>query len=84
MNIKQTNPKTSTNALTGNPLLLKISTTLLPTPPVAPATSMIPEVSISLTGSSVVDPLVSFSNTDETNFTSQNKRKQSITLNFFY
>lgn len=72
MNIKETNIKVSTNALTGNPLLLKISTTLLPTPPVAPATSMIPEVSISLSGSSV-DPLVSFSNTDETNFTSQQK-----------
>lgn len=63
----------STKALTGNPLFLKISTTLLPTPPVAPATSMIPEVPISVTGSSV-DPLVSFSNTDETNFTS---KKQS-------
>lgn len=40
----------NTSARTDNPLLRKISTTLLPTPPVAPATRMIPEESIDFTG----------------------------------
>ncbi|GMP74238.1 hypothetical protein CsSME_00031708 [Camellia sinensis var. sinensis] len=40
-----------TNNRTGNPFLRKMLTTLLPTPPVAPATSTIPEVSIAFTGS---------------------------------
>lgn len=41
----------STNTRTGSPFFLNTSTTLLPTPPVAPATNMIPDVSIDFTAS---------------------------------
>lgn len=56
-----------TKTLTGNPFFLKTSTTLLPTPPVAPATRMIPEVSIGLTGSLGAGP-VNFSTRKSKNF----------------
>lgn len=50
--------KPHTNTLTGNPLFFKTSTTLLPTPPVAPATKTIPEASIDLSGTGSVDDLL--------------------------
>lgn len=57
----------STNTRTGNPLLRKMSTTLLPTPPVAPATRTMPEVSMAFTGS-LGDGPDSFSTRNSTNF----------------
>lgn len=40
----------NTNTRTGNPFFLKMLTALRPTPPVAPATRTMPEVSIFLSG----------------------------------
>lgn len=63
--------KQNTNTRTGNPFLRKMSTTLLPTPPVAPATNTIPEVSMAFGCSLGVGP-ESFAMRNSKNFT--NKR----------
>ncbi len=65
-NIKKVSRNTITR--TGNPFFRKMSTTLLPTPPVAPATRTIPEVSMAFTGL-LGDGLDSFSIRNSKNFT---------------
>ena len=60
----------STNTRTGNPLFRRMLTTLLPTPPVAPETSTIPEESIAVT-SSLGAGLDSFSIKNSKNFKSK-------------
>lgn len=61
------NDRENTRTLTGNPLLRKMSTTLLPTPPVPPATRIMPEVSI-LFSVLIGDGLDSFSIRNSRNF----------------
>lgn len=68
LQIHQEGKSRNTNTRTGNPFFRKMSTTLLPTPPVAPATRIIPEVSMAFSGL-VGDGLDSFSIRNSKNFT---------------